>query len=93
MATKKLPLQPHRYHFSLSKLKRDRSPSPSFQQPASQDKLLEIMKGDIPLAPGSQEEKDLEQAKNGEVILDGIWTPGDTFTTQDWRKNLDETAD
>jgi len=93
MTTKKDPRQPHRYHFSLSELKRDRSSAPSFQQPVSQDRFLDMMKGDTPITPGSQEETDINQAKNGEVILDNIWTPGDTYTTEEWRKNLDDSLD
>jgi hypothetical protein len=83
----------NRYAFSLRALKKDRTVPAAPPQPASQEQLLEMIDGERPIPPGSSEMDEIERAQNGEIILENLWTPGETFTTEEWQKNLDNSID
>jgi hypothetical protein len=83
----------NRYAFSLGNLRRDRTTTPAPSRPASQEELLEMIAGDRPIPPGSSEMDEIERAQQGEIILENLWTPGETFTAEEWQKNLDDSGD
>lgn len=85
--------QNNRYAFSLNELRKDRTPDVAPQRYVSQEEFLEMVAGTRQPEPGSQEARDIQRAENGEIMLDNLWTPGDTFTTDEWQKNLDDVSD
>jgi hypothetical protein len=79
-----------RYTFDPKTIQKDRTASPVAQNPPSYDDMLKMMQGEMQIPNGSNTQTDLEAASTGETLLDNLWTPGDSYTDEQWRNDLND---